>query len=456
MLQPGGTDPTGKIDIPLSVVHLAEATSLGHVRAANFLAHGLFDSESWLRQYGRDEEVKRKKEAMLNTLFPNRTKETASHTPTFASSNLTRWKYNESQPLYIRLPTALVQLPYPLGGSQTSCKVSLTLLKHLAEHSYRTNDLMRAGLQSYANKNLWEALDHYDEAAELGVSGAQENAAFLYNEIMSKECPRSLSPNGNLLQLPPAEEAAFSDSSSSPASTATSSMSSSLQSSSAMSSSSFLTSFHPQINTTECTHYMERMAARRWLQLANTGDYVARREVARRLAEGRGTWERNATKAAILYGLAAEQGDVQSLMSLGWLLARGDGEKFPRNLTAARNIFRAALKAEIVVASKGYWHTISVSPYNTNGLAPLVALCVVWFEETFASLHSFFARHPQSTGGGGGNVNIARYAVDGWIRNVARACLKDKTISLLLLLFFLLLAVFVFRRIKKRRSSSRR
>lgn len=478
MLQPGGTDPRGKIDIPLSVVHLAEAASLGHVRAANFLAHGLFDSESWLRQYGREEELKRKKEATFDVLFPNRTKASVS-AATYASSNLTRWKYNESQPLYIRLPTVLVQLPYPLGGAQTSCKASLAILKYLAEHSYRTNDLMRAGLQAYANKNLWEALEYYDEASELGVSGAQENAAFLYNEIMSRECPRP--PSGNLL-LPAltndAGDPALSNSSStspfsSPLSLSSSYLSSSLSStfsSSATSlSSSPLTKFHADINSTQCTHYMERMAARRWIQLANTGDFLARREIARRIAEGRGSWERNTTKAAILYAMAAEQGDVQSLMSLGWLLARGDGNHFPRNVTAAKSIFSAALRAEFSISSKDYWQNLSLSPYHTNGLAPLIALGILWIEETVTTLSSYFYLPRNNTHAEDVFTTTASsfvfefplsytrfytsfinltLQVATWMHSQLTECLQDdmKAMSFLVGLFVVIFTVFMFRR----------
>jgi TPR repeat protein len=46
--------------------------------------------------------------------------------------------------------------------------------------------------------------------------------------------------------------------------------------------------------------------------------------VADRLLKGQGPYQRNTTKAAQLYALAAEQGDVQSLMNLGWILQAGD------------------------------------------------------------------------------------------------------------------------------------
>jgi hypothetical protein len=45
-----------------------------------------------------------------------------------------------------------------------------------------------------------------------------------------------------------------------------------------------------------CRHYFERMAARRWTQLANNGDYLARRIVADRTLQGRMPFQRNVTK----------------------------------------------------------------------------------------------------------------------------------------------------------------
>lgn len=55
-------------DIPRSVAHLSVAASWGHVRAMNFLAHALFDADSWLLQYGREQVETRRKEVMLELL----------------------------------------------------------------------------------------------------------------------------------------------------------------------------------------------------------------------------------------------------------------------------------------------------------------------------------------------------------------------------------------------------
>ena len=56
------------MDIPRSVAHLAVAASWGHVRSLNFLSHALYDADSWLMQYGREQVAVRRQKAMLNVL----------------------------------------------------------------------------------------------------------------------------------------------------------------------------------------------------------------------------------------------------------------------------------------------------------------------------------------------------------------------------------------------------
>lgn len=57
------------MDIPRSVAHLAVAASWGHVRSLNFLSHALYDADSWLLQYGREQVAARRSKAMLNVLM---------------------------------------------------------------------------------------------------------------------------------------------------------------------------------------------------------------------------------------------------------------------------------------------------------------------------------------------------------------------------------------------------
>ena len=48
-----GEGLTAGPDIPGCMKYLTRAASTGHVRSLNFLAHALFDHESWLGHYSR-------------------------------------------------------------------------------------------------------------------------------------------------------------------------------------------------------------------------------------------------------------------------------------------------------------------------------------------------------------------------------------------------------------------
>lgn len=381
----------GPIDVPQAVAHLAQAASLGHIRAMNFLAHGLYDPESWLGQFGREQRLKLLQEeeekerlngagvgvplAATGPTSPSSTESNAQAKSAKASKNSTstptstasskkgstanskwkpragveyeeyQWKYNASEQILVMLPEGYVPLPFPVLSS--SCKAALPLLKHLAEMHYRTNDVMRQALAAYLDGDLWQALELYDEAADLGVQGAQENAAFLYGELKRKQCV-------NLVDLPGGGSNRLEVDDSSTAwlgrktengngnegdrivtarleeGQSTASLVAQVES-----IKSTLTQgeqFFPRMSRDQCVAYFDRQAARRWIQSANTGDYLARREVADRMLLGRGL-SVNVTEAALLYSLSAEQGDVQSLISLGWILQAGKGGEWELSAT---------------------------------------------------------------------------------------------------------------------------
>jgi TPR repeat protein len=66
------------------------------------------------------------------------------------------------------------------------------------------------------------------------------------------------------------------------------------------------------------------MAAIRLLQRIGNFDAAAMRQVAKQLMQGAFPFDRNRTAGVIMYGLAAEVGDVQSLMALGWMVFYGE------------------------------------------------------------------------------------------------------------------------------------
>jgi TPR repeat protein len=447
----------GPVSIPLCVLHLAQAASKSHVRALNFLAHGLFDPESWLGQYGREEaakkilaekEVRRKKalEGKDSTSkdqdsptpepiqSPVPTDPSAGFEGTSKLKDKPKWVYNSSEPISVVLPTVVVQLPHPL---RSSCEAALPLLKYIADMGYRSNDLTKGALDAYLEDDLWTAVDMYDEAAALGVDFAQENAAYLYSALRRKECAGLDDPSSDKHVLPGGGSGSDNEGAKIDASAASTS-----PQTSTTPTSTTLRSVLPDLSREQCERYFDRMTAHRWLQLASSGDYLAYRELADRiLKEGsRGMpanaassvygfgflakiWQfidtmvsasvatgktvsrpgrlhftevkddemntqsntkydsdrhsfqretknpilqKNETLAGMLYGAAASVGDVQSLMSLGWMLY-GNGD-IRRNATAARKVFSTAQRLEgSLFDSNGH------DPHSTKGLAPMLA-----------------------------------------------------------------------------------
>ena len=365
----------GEVNVPMCVVHLALAISLGHIRASNFLAHGLLDPESWFNLYAREQEAMARvnatltkpaavplEEALFRTPPGHQQQDTAAEDQEDYSVN-SLWKFNASLPIYINLPYGSVPLPVPLGSGGT-CSVALHLLKNIAENSYRTNDLTREALASYLAGDLWTALDLYDEAAALGVQSAMENSAWIYDLLRETQCKGG---GGDLRsKLPPllqkladaAESVweAAAEAAASAAPSLSSHLSSAVSSLSALSARAAVTpwsTYLPAQPVDQCKYYFRKMTARRWIQLANTGDFVARREVAHRFLQGdtHGPIAANESASALLYALAAEQGDVHSLVNLAWMFLGSAGGSLPVNTTAARSLLKAAADAELAPES---------------------------------------------------------------------------------------------------------
>jgi len=82
----------------------------------------------------------------------------------------------------------------------------------------------------------------------------------------------------------------------------------------------------------------------------------------------------NKTHAALLYALAAEQGDVHSMVHLAWLLHEG-GDGLVKNNSAARALFLTAADSEFRDESAG-------GPLNTNGVASQIGLLVLAWDDT--------------------------------------------------------------------------
>ena len=114
-------------------------------------------------------------------------------------------------------------------------------------------------------------------------------------------------------------------------------------------------------------------------------------------------FDKNATYAALLYSFAAEQGDVQSLMSLGFIVQAGDSlSGIPRNLTAARAIFESASEWE----RSSHKNEFGFSSTSTQGMGPALAQAICWLDErlqligleSLSQLSSAWYRFISSTG----------------------------------------------------------
>ena len=395
MLKDG--DGADKPDIPAAVRYLAQASSGGHVQSMNYLAHALYDVESWLGQYEQDL-------PMLEVWE-------------------TGWeRLPELEPVFVELPG--FRLPIPL---RVDCSTALPLLKRIAEHIFYVNDLSTAALDAYTAGEDEEALLLYDELSELGVEWAQENAAVLHDSMGRDTCAehRSLASSaldGGLagrwsawltelmvqVQMEEGQVTGFWQS---------------LWLAFKQYVSSFFSDNHDVRRRSRKDHRrgrasrsqgpgdtcatFEGRAVRRWAQLAQRGDTLAMRELARRtelgqlgdaagwvignekpmpihvkrrvqhrlvfgedasaraphgqgssgLDSGSGGDMReekyasgeasgpNTTHSALLYATAASRGDVESLVALGWQLFHGSGS-IPANRSAAYAAFQAALHRE--------------------------------------------------------------------------------------------------------------
>ena len=193
-------------------------------RSLNFLAHGLFDPDSWLHHFDRQVRVRRKQKQLvraaslsstsnsssflsdreidlqilvemdgsldINSGFSKADRQAKKKQTSSQKDVLPSWlNYDPGagEPLVLHLPERDVILPSPFPAQrrvgeaelerdrsyESSCEAALPLLKHIAEMSYRGRDLARAALKAYMKGDSWTALDLFDEAANLGLQSAQ-------------------------------------------------------------------------------------------------------------------------------------------------------------------------------------------------------------------------------------------------------------------------------------------
>jgi TPR repeat protein len=197
--------------------------------------------------------------------------------------------------------------------------------------------------------DLWTALDLFEEAADLGVAAAQENAAYLLEQLAVTEC-RDL--QGQLEGTNTTSVAPYGGEGATGA-----------------------------CHSAEecCELYMQRLATHHWAQLSEAGEPRAMRKMATALLDParhvvvagnkQDISSSPELQAVTLFALASEQGDTESLLHLGWMFYDGthgtcnhaveyrfllsipDSVRqltigVPQNRSAAELLFKAALEIE--------------------------------------------------------------------------------------------------------------
>jgi len=436
----------GPLDVPGAIRHAVIAANAGHARSKYFLAHGLYDPESWLYAWGRqqtwakqeknrvrymygrphtqvagtygtrayglrgsDEEQAQQK-AENEAYFEEEARKTAeeiaqkdAEREAKAKSSYDGWVYDEHKPFILRLPSGDVEIPIPLGQTD-GCLTALYLLQSISHMSGRTNDLMDAALVAYMEGEVYESLELYNEAAELGVPAAIENSAVLTNFMVDVECSGQgdlLGTNANqehwgiLNWIPPNPE----EDSNAPVGEDVPldgddlnvgrwvplrdlrwdlagiqkevRVESSLESDSFMAEAMDLevevSTYEGLLDYHKCTGHFHRMVNRRFTQLANSGDAPAKNIIAHRSLNKPDRTKHDVDYAASLLVYAAEQGDISSLMDLGWLFYRPD---LPfQNQSTSRKIFSAVSNWEKQLKPGNSYTTDS-----TSGVASYLAL----------------------------------------------------------------------------------
>lgn len=218
--------------------------------------------------------------------------------------------------------------------------------------------------------DYWAALGHYEEAADLGVWAAQENAAYLIERMLPTECaqyedyvlmsgPGTGTGDSHAHNSNDRGDVSSRGDASSGAAAVTVSANSATSGSDGRGGGG---GARYKCRTAEecCKQYLSKLATRRWAQLAQAGEPRAMRKVADALLDPTQPYmlsdhravstsslvaptssgavaasadDNNGStpvlstqqQAALLYALAGEQGDSESLLHLGWMLYYGEG-----------------------------------------------------------------------------------------------------------------------------------
>ena len=357
-----GTLYVDRYEVETGMVHLLQAANAQHVRALNYIAHGLYDPDSWLFMFHR-RRLQRERDTSVTPEEERPQSGRWYQERDKLRAVVSFWRYDPSQPLEVFVGLgAAVRIPQPLGSGNT-IPAAMHILKHIASMTYRVSDLLRAGAAAYTEHDDMTALEHFSEAAELGLVSAQENAAAILEKMQRTIC-RDYDAGGGLgLDGVP------------------------LQRSSATSRAVF--SF---VSSVACHRYFKNEAMRRWTQLANNNDVNGKKVMAKYAANGanlHGYGTSNLTEASLLLTYAAELGDVESLIELGWVYHNPAFVHHTDNMT--KILFATAWMWETSLASADPLRDPDAIAYTgTMGMAPALAFMWLYLEPWYRSSYLIY------------------------------------------------------------------
>lgn len=182
--------------------------------------------------------------------------------------------------------------------------------------------------------NDWKALHLYEEAADLGVWGAQENAAYILENLANSYCDQIEALPVSLVAQQPRDTVDIAHDVKNGVDTE-SSTEKSKNEENYFQTFSTSPSLKIAINGSEicsdtqgcCKHRLNGWANRRWAQLSAVGEPRAMRKTGEVLLAKKFDAYKDYDqikeahqRAAVLFTLAADQGDTESLMNLGWMM----------------------------------------------------------------------------------------------------------------------------------------
>lgn len=232
------------------------------------------------------------------------------------SSNGSMWFRIYDSDDYIKF-----EYPYPPNHRD-----GLKIMKYMSEMLHRVRQLKTLGIDAYFYSDYSSALEYLEEAADLGSTSAQMNTLYVLEKLRKS----STCSDGDHF-----------------------------------------------MGVGDCARYMELRILRRLLQLSNSGERYAKRNLADILMRGSEFVRQNTSLACRLYTEAAEAGDALSVVSLGWISFNG-ADVISKNNTLAKLLFMDAFYRELFDARGNM--------YSTYGVAPLLSYCYVSISELMSML----------------------------------------------------------------------